>query len=798
MLPLVRLMLGLLTPRWQQDGTSTSHPPEPGPARARSRYLPRRVFRQIGAPHGCPMLARERDAHSTSRTPKCVSRQPLNRNSIVALMRYLAAAALTLVLIACSESPSQKANDGAAEPESSASPGRVARPNLVVVTLDTTRADALGAYGQGFPTSPAFDRMAREGVLFEDVVTSSPETLPSHASIFTGKHPFAHGVRGNAGYVLSNNHLTLAEVLTTAGYTTQAEVAAAVMRNSSGIAQGFSAVRDTGSEGVRLKAVFRERDGEVKAEVVMARDGADVADSGIRFLRERGDAPFFLWLHFFDAHAPYSPPTAASKRIPDSTYHAEVAYQDEQLGRFIAELEAAGLRENTLVVVTADHGEGLLEHGERTHSYFLYDSTVRIPLLFWGLEGLPAGKRIGSLVRNVDIAPTALELLGQYPLDSIDGVSLGPLIRGEVDDLAVTAYGEASRITSTFNIAPLRYVREGRWKYIHKVGPEVYDVVADPRELVNRVDREPEVAAKLRTRLEEVLRGAPPRQADSVVAITPQVEAQLRALGYVEMQGDAPLASDRESLELFGEDPVTKTQDMDLAGFAVGAVVAKKYAEAMQWVEPLWLRNPSSRLAANLMAETLVGLERWEEVVPVVTKSLESNEFNHAARERLVTALEATGRIEEAVTHLQFLNEHRPCNEPTMGMLNESLHRLRRFEEQSETLQRGAERCPHVLPHMNNYAWALATLPEAQLRDGAKSIRIIRQAIADLGRRDPAFLDTLAAGLAEAGRYEDAERIQLEVLDALEAAGAPEAVIRDFDLHLDSYRSKLPLRDPSV
>lgn len=709
-------------------------------------------------------------------------------------LRLAAVLVLGLFFAACSDAPSEAPGSE----DSAASHAATPRPNVVLITLDTTRADALGAYGQGFPTSPHFDRLAREGVLFEDVLSTSPETLPAHASIFTGQNPFGHGVRGNAGYVLANENLTLAEVFKTAGYTTHAEIAAAVMQPGTQISQGFTTVRDTGSDGVRLKAVFRERDGEVKAEVVMARDGGDIADSGIRFLQQRGDDPFFLWLHWFDAHAPYSPPPNFSKLIPDSTYHAEVRYQDEQLGRFIAELEARGLRENTLVVVTADHGEGLLEHGERTHSYFLYDSTVRIPLVFWGLEGLPAGKRIDTLVRNVDIAPTILGLLGLYPLDGIDGVSLAGLIRGDEPPPDLTAYGEASRITSTFNISPLRYVREGRWKYIHKVGPEVYDITADPRELVNRFETETEVAARLRTRLEEILRAAPARQADSTVAITPQVEAQLRALGYMEVQGEAPLASERESLELFGEDPATKTQDMDLAAFAVGAVVAKKYAEAVQWVEPLWLRNPNSPLAASLMAETLVGLERWEEVIPVAQKSLDANEYNHVAREWLVTALEATGRLEEAVANLQFLNEHRPCSEPTMGMLNELLHRLRRFEEQAAALEAGAEACPDVLPHLNNYAWALATLPEAKLRDGAKSIRIIRQAIADLGRRDPAFLDTLAAGLAEEGRYEEAERVQLEVLEVLREGGAPEEVIRDFSRHLDSYRSNLPLRDPAV
>ena len=716
----------------------------------------------------------------------------------MALLRFAAATVFTLVIAACSEAPTESPAANAADGAAPGTSAFRAKPNLVVVTLDTTRADALGAYGQALPVSPIFDRLAREGVLFEDAVSTSPETLPSHASIFTARNPFGHGVRGNAGYVLSNEHLTLAEVLNTAGYATHAEIAAVVMQRGTQIAQGFESVRDTSSDGVKLKAVLRERDGEVKAEVVMARDGADITDSGIHFLDQAGDRPFFLWLHYFDAHAPYSPPPVFNGKIPESPYHAEVAYQDAQLGRFIDELEKRGLRDNTLVVVTADHGEGLLDHGERTHSYFLYESTIRIPLLLWGLEGLPKGARIPSLVRNIDIAPTVLELLGQYPLDEVDGRSMMPLIRGESTDLGVTAYGEASRITSTFNIAPLRYVREGRWKYIHKVGPEVYDVAADPRELVNRVDRDPEVAARLRTRLEEILRGAQPRRADSLVAITPQVEAQLRALGYVEVQGDAPMASDRESLELFGEDPNDKTQDMDLAAFAVAAVVAKKYREAMEWVEPLWLRNPTSPLAAGLMTETLVGLERWDEVVPVAEKSLEINEFNHAARERLVTALEQTGRLEEAVTHLQLLEEHRQCNEPTMSMLNDLLHRLRRFEEQSEALARNAERCPGVLGHMNNYAWALATLPEAHLRDGARSIQIIREAIAGIGRRDPAFLDTLAAGLAEMGRYEEAERVQLEVLDVLEKAGAPEEVMRDFELHLDSYRSKLPLRDPAV
>ncbi|MFT5444824.1 MAG: arylsulfatase A-like enzyme, partial [Myxococcota bacterium] len=370
-------------------------------------------------------------------------------------------------------------------------------PNLVIITLDTTRADALSAYGQSRKTSPAFDRMAEEGVLFNAAMASSPETLPSHATIFTGKQPFGHGVRGNGGYVLANEHLTIAEAMKAEGYATGAEIAAVVMQESTQIGQGFSTFRDTSSEGVKLQAVFRERDGEVKAEVLLVRAAADITDSGIEFVRDHRDEKFFIWLHYFNAHAPYSAAEPFSSQFPDSLYHAEVATQDFEMGRFVDELRNLGLADNTLVVVAADHGEGLLEHDERTHSYFLYDSTMRVPLLFWGLDALPKGKRIDSLVRNVDIAPTALDLLGLYPLDNTDGVTLGPLLDGTSADLKLTAYGEANRMASTFKMSPLRFVREGKWKYIHKVNPELYDMSADPGELSNLYEAEPDVAARL-------------------------------------------------------------------------------------------------------------------------------------------------------------------------------------------------------------------------------------------------------------------------------------------------------------
>lgn len=670
-------------------------------------------------------------------------------------------------------------------------------PNLVIITLDTTRADALGAYGQQLETSPNFDRMAAEGTLFEDVMTSSPETVPAHASIFTGKFPFSHGVRGNSGYVLSKEHLTLAEVLNAAGYQTGAEIAAVVMREDTQISQGYSTVRDTSSEGVRLKAVFRERDGEVKAEIVMVRDGSDITDSGIAFVRQHRNHKFFLWLHYFDAHAPYSVPPQFQAGISGDPYHSGVAYQDAQLGRFIAVLERLGLRENTLVIVTADHGEGLMDHGERTHSYFLYDTTMRVPMLFWGLPEVSGGRRIKSMVRNVDIAPTALDLLGLYPLDDVDGVSLAPLLDGSQLSLDLTAYGEANRVVSTFNLSPLRFVREGRWKYIHKVNPELYDVRADPKELDNRISAEPEIAARLRARLATIVSAAPAKSVSSAAELTHQVESQLRALGYIEVAGGKSFASDGESLEVFGEDPTTKTEDMDLAAFAVGAVLAKKFDEALEWAEPLWQRNPDSPLATSLLSESYEGAERWSEAIPLLRRSLEFNPQNVRTRERIVTALVAAGRNEEAISELLSLNRERTCNEETLSMLNQLLHIERRFEEQRDAIGIAVADCPDVLANVNNYAWILATIPDAGLRDGTKAISLIRQAISSLGHRDPAFLDTLAAALAEQGRFAEAIRVEIEVVESMREVGASDQALREVRNHLEGYRSNRPLRDPA-
>ncbi len=674
-----------------------------------------------------------------------------------------------------------------------------AAPNLLLITLDTTRADALGAYGQERETTPNIDRAARKGVLFEDVTSSHPETLPSHSTIFTGKLPYAHGVRSNSGYLLSEHNVTLAEVLRDQGYRTGAEVAAPVLRSDTQVTQGFDHYRGAESDDAVLKVVhFRDQDGERQERTRTMRIGADIAERGIEFIQADDGRPFFLWLHFFDAHDPHLAPASFNEKIPDSTYHAEVASADFQVGLVLRELRRQGLEDNTLVVITADHGEGLLEHGEPSHSYFLYDTVMRVPLILVGLPQLPTGRRIGSPVRTADIAPTVLELLGQAPLPDSQGVSLLPLVRGDREDLALTGYGEATRFTATFGLPPLRYVRDGPWKYIHKVNPELYNVVEDPAELVNLAARHPDRVAEMRSTLEGMLADAPPPPDDAQAAVDAQMAAQLMALGYMARSATFEVRDERDALALEGDDPSSKAEDIQVVSQTMGFLGRRDFRRALGELEPLLARNPGNPFVMELVAQALMGLERYDEAIGLLREVVAQRPHEIEPRYNLAKALASVGRKEEAASLYGPLIEQMPCDERFRVERSLVLRDLKRHAELMEVLADGVDRCPDQPSNWNNYAWALATLPEDELRDGALAVEIIEAGIARLAEPSAAFRDTLAAAHAESGNFPAAVREGDQLLQQMRSEGAPLEVLLQLEAHLEAYRAGLPVRDPPV
>lgn len=667
----------------------------------------------------------------------------------------VAALAALLVSLGCSQesdepraasgAPKASARPSAASPTAPTKPAQGLAPNLILITMDTTRADALGVYDQARRTSPNIDRLSWEGVVFDQVTTSSPETLPAHATILTGKWPYAHGVRANAGYVLSDSNLTLAETLRHRGYRTGAEVAAKVLRKETAISQGFDHYAVPGQASRR----FSER-------------GAKATTAGaIQFVRQNKEGKFFLWVHYFDPHDPYEAPPEFAQRSADSPYHAEVASMDHEIGALVTEIERLGLRDSTLVVLTADHGEGLNEHGERTHSMLVYDSTMRVPLILWGLSSLPKNVRIPGHVRTVDILPTVLDYLELPSPNGLDGVSLRPVVESPATDPELTGYGEAHYLQAIFGLSPLRFVREGRWKYIHKVNPELYDVTSDPGEKNNVIATRPEVAERLRARLEEMLRSAPTASGERRTEIDAETAAQLIELGYA---AESPEVGDEvESLDVTGPDPMERVADGVRASEAQSLIGARRFEEALVRLEQVLENNPESVHTLGLQAVALLGLSR----------------------------------IDESVQALKEIFRLSPCYVLRRKELIRTLTSLRRYGELLEVLEATTTRCAYDVRTQNNYAWALATIPEESLRDGAKAVAIAEKALRSLERPDPLLLDTLSAAQAEMGNFQAARQTVDEALRLLAAASTPRSVVEEIEAHRRAYEKGEPVRDPA-
>jgi arylsulfatase A-like enzyme/Tfp pilus assembly protein PilF len=408
------------------------------------------------------------------------------------------------------------------------------KPDVLLVTLDTTRADRIGAYGYKAAVTPHLDRLAAGGVRFEQAVTSAPLTLPAHASLMTARQPYAHGVRNNGYFMLASDVPTLAEAFAAAGYDTAAFVSAFVLDRQFGLAKGFSHYDDTLDRGT----------GE-GSSLESERRGDRTVDAALRWMTERdaprrdsGDAPrpgsgqarrpFFLWVHLFDPHDPYTPPPPFRERFAGAPYDGEIAFADALLGTL---LEKASNTASTLVAVAGDHGESLGEHGESTHGLFVYEGVLRVPLIMSG-AGIPGPAVITEPVPLIDVAPTIADLAGIGGLAGAEGRSLRPLFGGNsARKHAPALYAETYFPQFFMGWAPLRSLSDGRWKFIDAPNPELYDLATDAAESINLIDRQPARAAAL----QRALRAAVAGHANMMTPTTMSNEARerLASLGYV-------------------------------------------------------------------------------------------------------------------------------------------------------------------------------------------------------------------------------------------------------------------------
>ncbi len=496
---------------------------------------------------------------------------------------------------------------------------RPTAPSFLLVTLDTTRADRLEPYGAAHVETPVLQALTRDGVIFERAYATTPVTLPSHASIFTGLDPPSHGVRNNGIHSLGPGSTTLAEVLAAEGYQTAAFVSAAVLERRYGLDQGFEIYDDDLAAG-RPKAprMVAERPAEVT--VGAARQWLDGISTG------KDAAPFFLWVHLFDPHAVYAPPEPFASRYLDHPYDGEIAYVDDQLGHLLGHPKLNG--KDLLVMVIADHGESLGEHGEASHAMLAYDATLRIP---WIVR--PPGEGVGAPplhlrheVSQIDLLPTALDLLGLdsalqtlQSSQSLDGVSQAPAIRSQgmegVDGRAL--YAETLVPYYTYGWAKLRSLRRAGWKWIDGPSPELYHLPADPGERHNLIASKGNQARQLRDELAGREQDVGPQNELTVDAAT---QEKLRSLGYLTARG-APERSERP-------DPKSMLDVHRALERAQAALYRHDVDQAAVELRQVLERDPDNLTALADLAKALAEQGELDEAIELARRALELDPEN--------------------------------------------------------------------------------------------------------------------------------------------------------------------------
>jgi arylsulfatase A-like enzyme/tetratricopeptide (TPR) repeat protein len=404
-------------------------------------------------------------------------------------------------------------------------------PNVLLVTIDTVRADRIGAYGYAKGATPAIDRLAREGVRFADATSQAPLTGPAHAAILTGQYPARLGVRDNASTPIPAGTATLATMFKARGYRTGGFVGAFILGPEYGFAQGFDSFDATFarfSSGMKLQA---------------QRPGGEVTDAAIKWLHQPSaisHQPFFSWVHLYDAHAPYEPPAPFRGRFAAAPYDGEVAYVDSCIAKLVAALEQSGQLDRTLIAVVADHGEGLGDHGEAEHGLFLYESVLRVPWIMRLPGHDAAGTVVKTQVRAIDVLPTLAAIAGVTP-PKTDGASVAAFIRGAAPRDPAPSYAETYYPKWHFGWSELKSVRVGDWKYIDAPKPELYDMRADAGEARNAIDARGPLAGGLSAELGRIQTGF-----GAAAAVTdapqpdPETLARLRSLGYVGIASPSP------------------------------------------------------------------------------------------------------------------------------------------------------------------------------------------------------------------------------------------------------------------
>lgn len=647
---------------------------------------------------------------------------------------------------------------GAATPPPTPPAAPLARANVLLVTIDTLRADRVGAYGHGGGLTPTLDRLAREGVRAASVHAHVPLTLPSHTALMTGRYPFTNGVRDNGSFRFDGAHPTLAGALKGAGYRTGAFVSAFVLDARFGLTAGFdrydSALASRGAGGA-LSMVERPAEATLAAAASWI-TGGDAA------------APWFAWVHLYDPHEPYAPPAAFRSRARDP-YEAEIAYADASLGATLDALATTGRLAHTLVVVAADHGEALGAHGERTHGLFAYEPTLRVPLVLWAPGVLPAQVLEGP-ARLVDLLPTVLDLTG-VAVPPSDGRSLWPAIRDRRRLDEVDVYFEALNANLTRHWAPLTGLLAGSLKFVDLPVRELYDLAADAGEEANAYEsRRAEGDAIARRLFALRATGKPAAPA----AVDAETERRLRSLGYVTQP-----VSGADRAYTAADDPKTLVPLHAMLEDALAAVNAGRRAEAERLLQRLITERPDFAVASDRLAQLYHDTGRLPRAIALLESAAGRGVADAATLAALGGYLQEAGQVARAIEVLEAAQRLNASEMEVYEKLGVAYTRAGRFDDAQRMFTHVLSASPESPATLNNQG----SLYLAQRRwDDA--IGSLRRALAvDPGMANAhnglgvayAQKGDFAAAIAE---WEQALRLRPDLADARDNIARARALMR--------------------
>ena len=513
--------------------------------------------------------------------------------------------------------------------------------NVCLITIDTLRADRVGYSGYDIET-PHLDFLGRGGARFMNAVCQVPLTLPSHASILTGTNPPFHKVRNNGTYSLRETDTTLAEVLRERNYETAAFMGAFPLDSQFGLDQGFGTYDDQFHNPEYLAGYEPQRTAE------------QVYGAAAGWLEQNAGKKFFIWVHYYDPHLPYTPPPPFDKKYA-SPYDGEVAYTDVYVGKLLELMKEKGLEKNTLIVVASDHGEGLGQHGEDTHGIFLYDSTLKIPLLFYCPGVIPAGIEVRAQIRTADILPTILDLLKIPVPKDCQGRSLIPSMEG--GDVDWESYAETYLPLLACGWSEMKSIRTNRWKFILAPKPELYDLTKDPLEKDNIIAGEPETSGQLLNRLKKLEKDlSSPEPEGSRSELSPEAQEKLASLGYVGRGREQPI---RKHSSIDPKDKVHVFEEMVKVEMALAKGAPK---EAEEILKRIVAQDPENPWLLHFLGKTYQKLGDLDKAIKAFSQAVAispDDVYSHYLLARSYFQTGMTGQAkDEALKVLSYFADH--------------------------------------------------------------------------------------------------------------------------------------------